>query len=446
MKFFIPGFLKVRLPRTGAAFFFLILVTYYSCKEKDIVGIDVLPSTDKLSFSSDTVSLISFSVREDSIKSDETSNNIVGSLHDPVFGITHAGFYSQVRLSAENVDFGNPNELEVDSLVLSLVVNNAYGKKTPIDIFVYELAEKIFLDSAYYSNRSIEVKKTKLGEAKNITPQIGDSILVGNNKEPVQLRIQLDKYLGVLFLNTPSAFTSNDVFLNSFKGLFVTVDTTSAPLSGEGSMFYFDVLNQYSKLTLYYRNKVTPDTLSFSFNINSSCARIGRYWQNYSGTEVSQQLANNSLGKDKIYLQSLAGVKSKILLPDVGKLISNGDIVVNKAEIVFSAAEKSNSDFPLHEQLFLVNIDSAGKSGFVADQLEGSAHFGGKYSSITGTYSFNITRHIQQLLISEKSGNSSNYGLFLVGGGAGINANRTIIYGSENNSGRIKLRVSYTQL
>jgi hypothetical protein len=162
--------------------------------------------------------------------------------------------------------------------------------------------------------------------------------------------------------------------------------------------------------------------------------------------EVSQQLANNSLGKDKIYLQSLAGVKSKILLPDVGKLISNGDIVVNKAEIVFSAAEKSNSDFPLHEQLFLVNIDSAGKSGFVADQLEGSAHFGGKYSSTTGTYSFNITRHIQQLLIKEKSGNGSNYGLFLVGGGAGINANRTIIYGSENNSGRIKLRVSYTQL
>ena len=67
----------------------------------------------------DTVTLVVSTVREDSLRSDELSLSLLGNYIDPEIGQTRAGFYSQVRLSSPDIDFGT--NAVADSLTLSLV-------------------------------------------------------------------------------------------------------------------------------------------------------------------------------------------------------------------------------------------------------------------------------------------------------------------------------------
>ena len=59
-----------------------------SCnKEPDLIGIDLLPDSDYLNLSfTDTSTIIAYTVREDSLRTDELSANLLGYMNDPVFG------------------------------------------------------------------------------------------------------------------------------------------------------------------------------------------------------------------------------------------------------------------------------------------------------------------------------------------------------------------------
>jgi predicted small secreted protein len=75
----------------------LILITallYAACnKENHGVGLEIQPPGDKLNvFSTDTTSVIAYSQVVDSVKTDETSVSLLGSLLDPVFGKSTAIF------------------------------------------------------------------------------------------------------------------------------------------------------------------------------------------------------------------------------------------------------------------------------------------------------------------------------------------------------------------
>ena len=70
----------------------------------------------------------------------------------------------------------------------------------------------------------------------------------------------------------------------------------------------------------------------------------------------------------------------------------------------------SNETYTLPLNLALVNSDSLGKNGFLRDQIaETSAYYDGKLNN--KSYSFNIVRHLQNLLIQYKNGSNLNYGM-----------------------------------
>ena len=98
----------------------LLIIVLFSCKKDPYqIGYDLLPPSDTLNVkTTDTCTVEAFSMRVDSSRTDKTSSLVIGSMNDPWFGKTNTGFYSQVRLIAEGVDFGkNP---VLDSLVLTL--------------------------------------------------------------------------------------------------------------------------------------------------------------------------------------------------------------------------------------------------------------------------------------------------------------------------------------
>ena len=88
----------------------------------------------------------------DSLRSDEPSSLLLGSIDDPIFGENISSFLTQISLSQSNIDLGS-NPI-VDSVVLSYSYSGYYGDLTSLNnIQVNYSDEKIYKDSIYYSNQ-----------------------------------------------------------------------------------------------------------------------------------------------------------------------------------------------------------------------------------------------------------------------------------------------------
>jgi hypothetical protein len=145
------------------------------------------------------------------------------------------------------------------------------------------------------------------------------------------------------------------------------------------------------------------------------------------------------------YVQSMGGVKTKVVFPHLKELSKSGPIAINKAELIIQIESGSDGTYAPHDRLTLFASDSSGKNVVLPDQIASvsSGFFGGEYNSGTKEYSFNIPRYAQQIV----NGNRENYGLFLLASGAASNANRSIVGGGSNpGHTKMKLRITYTRI
>lgn len=388
----------------------------------------------------DTFKLKTSVVREDSIASQVASHNLFGSYVDPVFGLTSAEIYSQVRLSSVNVDFGSP--IQLDSVVLSLKYHDIYGSEAnPLSIEVYEVLEDFDKSSTYYTNQSVNIGSL-IGN-KVFYPKVNDSVLVDTVMRAPQLRIPLNNTFGQSLLNESGSVNleDNDNFLQFFKGFYLK-NNTMGQASGEGSIVSFDMNSSTTKLTLYYTNTSTLENESYDFIINSECVKFSTFEHDYTGTDIEAHLQNNNPDTTLTYIQPLQGVKTKIEIPNIKDLRDEGPILINKAEITFTIKEYSDTTFSSPSSLAVVGIDDNGNQTFIADFLEGVDHYGGEKNEIERTYTFNVSRHLQELI----SGTTNNNGLYLITSGSIIRANRVILNSENSNVDEIKLNIIYSKL
>ena len=76
-----------------------------SCTDPNTLGLEVQPTSDNIIISSANFEgLISATASEDSLRTDEALNLILGEIDDPVFGYNHSGFYTQILLTENNTD------------------------------------------------------------------------------------------------------------------------------------------------------------------------------------------------------------------------------------------------------------------------------------------------------------------------------------------------------
>jgi hypothetical protein len=239
---------------------FLFIFFLASCNKNEELGINVQPSEDMLGVDFISIPVYAHSVYEDSIRSDETSYNLIGSFVDPVFGQTVAGVYTQFKLMTTAVDFGDG--AVCDSVFLSLAYKGIYGDSSAaITLNVYEIADDFNIDNVYYSNDKLGVYKTDYCGV-SLIPNFTDSVMVGSVKFPPHLRVKLKNSLGQKFIiaSGTSDLADNTNFLKFFKGLYIT----ARPVSSGGSILYFNMLSSISRLTLYYH--VPSDTVSTAYN------------------------------------------------------------------------------------------------------------------------------------------------------------------------------------
>ncbi|MBC8487351.1 MAG: DUF4270 family protein, partial [Bacteroidetes bacterium] len=120
-----------------------------SCNKKpETIGLDLV-DYNKLYVGYDTIiAITAYSSFEDSVITDETSQNLLGSQYTNVFGLTNTSFYTQLRLSDIQPDFGeNP---QADSVVFTMVYSGYYGNiNTEQTVKIFEINENLYSDSAY---------------------------------------------------------------------------------------------------------------------------------------------------------------------------------------------------------------------------------------------------------------------------------------------------------
>ena len=139
--------------------FFIIIILLSACDESSELGLEVQPNSDKIEIFNNSLtqsgqlpSFILTTESVDSLRSDEPSSLLLGSIDDPIFGENISSFLTQISLSQSNIDLGS-NPI-VDSVVLSYSYSGYYGDLTSLNnIQVNYSDEKIYKDSIYYSNQ-----------------------------------------------------------------------------------------------------------------------------------------------------------------------------------------------------------------------------------------------------------------------------------------------------
>ncbi|HCQ29292.1 MAG TPA: hypothetical protein DIU39_03335 [Flavobacteriales bacterium] len=420
-----------------SALFFLILLG--GCKKKG----NIVPAFDNppvgLNYT-DTISLKLETLTDDSVLSSIAAYNLLGKYNDPVFGITQAGFYTQVRLTGNSVDFGT--NVVLDSVILALDYQSLYGSETdPLNIKVYEISDDLYPDSSYYSNHYLNI----LSEIASYTfvPAINDSVSVGGEKTTPHLRIPLSSAFGQKLLNAGGTtdLENNDNFLEFMKGLYVAMDSSQTFAQGTGSIVSFDLLSAVSGLTIYYTNTDSAQQYQYTFVVNSECAKYNVFNHDYTGTEVEQAFNQTEIFDTAYnYLQGAAGLQVKINFPYIESL-KNQNLLINKVELVIPVENNKIGNYPVPDNITVSKLNENGELEFLPDFLEGVTYFGGNYDEINQEYVLNISRHVQELI----NGKENDYGLLVKVSGASIYPNRVVLGAPNNPNKKVTLRVYYTK-
>ena len=421
----------------------LSALIFSSCTKKDDIGKEIveLPG-DVLGVGfTDTASIVTYSEFVDSFATSELGSNMMGSYYDDVFGTTTTGFYTQIRMASNDLEFGN--NAVCDSVVLTLEYAYIYGEDTltPQTIKVYEMDEDIFQDSNYYSNSSFAVKSPEIGN-KSIVFNMRDSMYEGENKVHAHIRLPLDNAFGdkILAKSGQPELSDNESFLKFIKGLYVVAEKKN---SG-GTIVGIKLLSSFSRVAIFYHND--EDTLISNFVINENTARVQAYdhdsYQNASATFLNQvSNKDTSLGQQNVYLQPMAGVKTYIKFPFLLDYVKDGPIALNKAELVLNPDVLFDDREGPPPELALVKKNIEGKLEFLIDESEGAFFFGGTYDKDKNMYYFTITRHLQSIM----DGDEVDYGLYLLIKGSGVSPKRVVFGGPKATNG-MRLRLFYTEV
>lgn len=426
-------------------------ITLVSCKKEGELFPEFNDENLTIHFT-DSFNILTSILKDDSIRTDFAGVNLLGIYHDSIMGIAASSFYTEITLAGANVDFGN--NAVIDSVILSMKYLDAtafYGNVfDPMSIEVYRLSEKLTKEE-YYSNEDVSFSgyPTPIGSL-TYTPFMNDSITVIQNGDTTtqapHLRIALDNAFGQEILDAGkngNVIATNSALKDIVNGLHITTSTNvnnTTLNKGNGAIISFDMDASLSTVTLFYHNDAGSEK-SYSFIINSESKKYNRFTHNYTNTDVEKHLSGVGFDSTVTYVQAMGGLKTKLTIPDIKDLGKDGKIIINKAELVLSINDGSTSSLKAIPTLSLTGINSSGEATFLIDFFEGSTYFGGTYDETNKTYTFNIARHLQDII----NNNTEDYGLYLVASGSSVTVNRSIINSFKHPSNKIKLNITYSK-
>ena len=423
------------LPIVGVLFILSFL--FAGCKKGDeSLGKNLLPGSSAVynRSSLEVGTIRSFTYTDDKIRVDRPDVNFVGSFNDPLFGRTDASFAAQFRLEA-NPAFDATAVL--DSLVLRLTYKKIYGDTASYQTLkVYELTGDLNYEAKYLSSFNVKslVSPVSIGTTSFIPKFKTDSAQTDTTIQYV--RFKLNSALGSRLLKLDTLkMVSNDEFLKYFKGLYIE----ATPVSRKGTLIGISPTS--TGMGMYYHT-AKKDSLFFSYFMTSNSANVAAFSHDYQKSTFATKMNQDLLQDTLVYVQPTGGTKVKIDIPSLNKWKDSTQYVISRASVVIFVDTLSTDMRRYHipSRLYLKYIDSTGTETFPKDSELSSSYYGGIYDPTNASYTFNITRHLEQIIKKEVSTTS----LYLVHSDRNGSASRVVLKGG-NSSQPIQLLVKYTR-
>jgi hypothetical protein len=424
----------------------------FSCKKTtESIGNGLLSEGDLMGvYYTDTISIDCYSTSIDSMLTKGMTSVLVGSIMDPVMGLTNASLLTQLHLSSTNQHFGdNP---VVDSVVLQLAYNGYFGDTTTLQtIHVYELADSLSTVDNYYQFSDVEVLPTDLANGYQFYPKpktTGTILGIDTLTNPV-LRIPLSNSFGEKLISADtSVYATPEDFKQYVYGLKICCESVSE----DGAILsFYPTSNTITVLQLYYHENPEAETrMRFNYYITADDVYFNQYTHDYTlgSPEFVQQVVEGDtmLGQQQVYLQSMGGVRAMIRFPHLTEWKApseNSHIIINEAKLILpnSSLLPDSSVYQSISSLALLNINGDGTTSVLPDYFEGANYYGGSYSSTKKQVMFRISEHLQKIV----KGEQSNHGMYLSITGASYNALRWIINGpASEEDEKLRCEIKYS--
>ncbi len=420
------------------------LFLFSSCKDANTIGL--APDGDAISGDLyDNTILSSRTQLDEAVSGSTLVRYPLGVMHDSVFGDTEAGTAMTVNIPSVAYRFGK--NVVVDSAVLVMpYANSFYGDSTQKYTFtVKQLAVDLteqtsFLTSIPWGTKTSVVLGQRVEKAQYPNTKFKVmNIVTGKPDTAVtvapQIRINLDPTMilnKIVNLDT-NVYARNDLFINKFNGLYVSVTQKTPTAAGAMAFFNFATntdVNNGAKLQIYYRkdglSAGTKDTVSAIFPIdNLTSPVVAEVKHNYANTPVKTQLDNAPTSPENTYVQGLSGLKNKISFDFSGfkTLLGGSKVSINKAELIVYLAPEDDTYFKPAQRLVLYRKNAAGFTVNLPDNDPASSSnpggdtrpttstqlFGGYFDSVNRRYIFSVTGYVQDLV----NGKIQDYGTFI---------------------------------
>ncbi len=415
----------------------LLSVLVWGCQKGDqTLGINLLPGVKVLDtrYHQDKASITTSIFSDPKIRVDRPQYNLLGSFNDPLFGRTDASFAAQFRLPYHPAYSATA---AIDSIVLRMYYKIMYGDTVSVqNVKVYELTGDLNYNSKYLSSFNVKnlASTEPIGTTSYIPKFRTDSTKVDTTQQIISVRLNNSFGNSLLAIDSLD-MTTNDKFVSIFKGLYIG----STPVSRRGSLVS---INATSSMIVLYYHDATKDTLGFAYKVSANSANVASYAHDYTLARFYPNLDKVDNPDSLIYIQPTGGIRSKILLPNLSNWKDSTNYIINKATLTFHV-DTVMSDYrryAMPTRLYLKLINDAGEEEFPKDSELSSAYYGGFYDAASGTYSFNIAQHLQQLIV----GTIKNNGFYLVHPDRNNNAERVVLKGM-NSSKPAELNVTYTR-
>ncbi len=385
----------------------------FSCTDVDkTLGVNFIPSDEIRSIKIDTIYPDAYTISLDSLSTVNSGLILLGTDYDDIFGSTVAGSAFQMLPVYDTVKFGNSPSLT--SLVLTMPVSTMTGDEAVAQtITVYELSERLYIDSSYYP-------VTPVMTMVNATP-VGSVTYNGNGED---IKITLDPSLGNRLLNaTDEIMTRADTvtkspFYDFFKGLYVVAQ----PVGGSHRMNYVNA--GATQLTLTYSNSKATDTtcvyMTDMVMASGAYASVQFNTIQHDYTQANPALRINHMNDTTasavldsvVYLQGLYGaapyikLKQKMITDWIAKKgLDPKQVAVSRAELVLELEDFSGQDITKYPASLAPPTSWypywVGSSFFNwLPSFSGISYYDGTLNRSLKKYSFNLTYEVNRMLQS----------------------------------------------
>lgn len=390
-------------------FIYVIIATIAiltSCKNDDTIGITIQPQQDEIIIASDTFIIQSQNYYVPAISA-QADSMILGEFYSAKYGTTKAELLIQI---APPINYKFPEEKynpTPDSLVLTMYYNTWFGSSyAPLEFSIYEINKQaIDYNKQYLSNLNIsDFCDTTILMGKRLMTSIdlsrADSVSEDTAATPYVKYKFNDTQLQRFFNIPQETYTSEENFLNEFKGLYITTRY------GTSTMICFNQIN----LHLYYHytyKKNGKDTIVNTSIIYPSNKEV-RQLNKFTHPNIEQiATCHDSIN----YIKSAAGIYPKIQIPigqiskKINSTIQNKQLNINAAEINIENIEFDDNDTYMNLPYYLLALTTQQFDDFIKYNTIPTATdttaVVATYTTETNSYELNLSYFITKYLRNE---------------------------------------------